>query len=130
MVGKRPRQKRKKSVSNKKLLKLQNYQNGLEETQLQNKINHLEKNKIDIFKKDHKGFIRNNELILKTQQRFKGKWHNVFTEEISKTDLSSNDDKIMQSTDSIETYVYGTSKNLVSKKEKIKWNNIMKQCRK
>ena len=95
MVGKRPRQKRKKSVSNKKLLKLQNYQNGLEETQLQNKINHLEKNKIDIFKKDHKGFIRNNELILKTQQRFKGKWHNVFTEEISKTDLSSNDDKIM-----------------------------------
>ena len=36
----------------------------------------------------------------------------------------------MQSTDSIETYVYGTNKNLVSKKEKIKWNNIMKQCRK
>ena len=33
---------------------------------------------------------------------------NVFTEEINKISLS--DDKRMQSLDSIETYVYGTSK--------------------
>ena len=33
---------------------------------------------------------------------------NVFTEEINKISLS--DDKRMQSIDSIETYVYGTSK--------------------
>ena len=33
----------------------------------------------------------------------------------------------MQSTDSIETYLYGTSKDLVSEKEDIKCDNIIKQ---
>ena len=41
---------------------------------------------------------------------------NVFTEEINKIALSSNDDKRMQSIDSIETYAYGTSKNLAIEK--------------
>ena len=40
--------------------------------------------------------------------------------------ISSNDDKRMQSTDSIETYPYGTTEDLVSEKEKIKCNNIIK----
>ena len=38
--------------------------------------------------------------------------------------LSSNDDKRMQSIDSIETYVY-VYKNVVRKKEGIKCNNII-----
>ena len=33
----------------------------------------------------------------------------------------------MQSTDSIETYAYGASKDLACKKEEIKCNNIIKQ---
>ena len=33
----------------------------------------------------------------------------------------------MQSIDSIETYAYGTSKDLVSEKEEIQFNNIIKQ---
>ena len=33
----------------------------------------------------------------------------------------------MQSVESIETYTYGTSKDLVSEKEDIKCNNIIKQ---
>ena len=33
----------------------------------------------------------------------------------------------MQSADSIETYAHGTSKDLVCKKEEIKFNNIIKQ---
>ena len=41
--------------------------------------------------------------------------------------LSSNDDKRMQSIGSIETYAYGTSKDLVSEKEQIKCNNIIKR---
>ena len=40
--------------------------------------------------------------------------------------LSSNDDKRMQSIDSIETHAYGTSPDLVSKKEEIKCNKIIK----
>ena len=51
----------------------------------------------------------------------------VFTEEIQKIALSSNDDKRMQSIDSIETYAYGTRKDLVSEKEEAKCNNIVKQ---
>ena len=35
----------------------------------------------------------------------------------------------MQSTDSIETYVYRMSKDLVSEKEDIKFNNIIKQLK-
>ena len=65
-------------------------------------------------------------LALKTQQRFKSEKCTVFTEEINKTALSSNDDKRMQSIDSIEVYAYGTSKDLVSEKEDIKCNNIIK----
>ena len=33
----------------------------------------------------------------------------------------------MQSTDSIEMYVYGTSRDLINEKEEIKCNNIIKQ---
>ena len=41
--------------------------------------------------------------------------------------LSWNDDKRMESIDSIEIYVYGTSKNLVSEKEDIKCSNMIKR---
>ena len=44
----------------------------------------------------------------------------------NKIALSSNDDKRMESIDSIETYAYGTSKDLVKEKEEIKCYNIIK----
>ena len=113
-------------------LKFENYKSCLEVTQLDNKINHLEKNKINIdsLKSNPKKFITNNKSILKPQQRFKSERHNVFTEEINKTELSSNDDKRIQSIDSIESYAYGTRKDLVSQKEEIKCNNIIKRYKK
>ena len=46
-----------------------------------------------VLKKDHKDFIKNNNLISKTQQRFKSENDNVFTEEINSFTLTSNDDK-------------------------------------
>ena len=45
---------------------------------------------------------------------------------MNKTTFSSNDDKRMQSFDSMEICKYGTSKDLVSEKEEIKWENIIK----
>ena len=48
---------------------------------------------------------------------------------IKKIALSSNDDKRMQSIELIEAYAYGTSKDLVSEKEQIKCNNIIKPCK-
>ena len=65
--------------------------------------------------------------MLKTQKRFASERHNVFTEEITKIALSSNDDKRMQSIDSLETYAHGTSKDLESENGAIKCNNVIKQ---
>ena len=123
------KQKAQKSVSKKRKFKFKNYKSCLEAAQLENKINHLEK-KIDIdrIKENLKEFIKNNKSMLKTQQRFKNEKHNFFTEEINKIASSSNDDKRMQSIDSIETYAYGTTKVLVS--EEIKCSNIIKQHKK
>ena len=101
----------------------------LETTQIENKINYLKKIKIkiDSFKKNYKQFIRNNKTISKAQQRFKSEKHNIFTEEINKIASSSNDDKRIQSIDSIEIDAYGTRKDLVSQREEIKYNNIIKR---
>ena len=71
--------------------------------------------------------MKNNKLILKTQKIFKSERHNIFTEEINKITLSSYDDKGIQSIDSIEIYAYGMSHDLVSEKEEIKCNNIIKR---
>ena len=43
-----------------------------------------------------KEFIKNNRIILKSQQRFKSKKHNIYTAKVSKIVLSGNSDKIMQ----------------------------------
>ena len=62
--------------------------------------------------------MKNNKLILVTQQRFKSERRSVFTKDINKIALTSNDDERMKSIDSIETYVYGASKDLVSEKRR------------
>ena len=94
-----------------------------------NKKNIQKKNKIHVnrFKEDHKKFIKDNKLTLKTQQRFTNEKHNVFAEEIHKIALSSNGDEKIESIDSIKTNPYGMSKDLVCNKEEIKCNNIVKQ---
>ena len=54
---------------------------------------------------------------------------NIFTEEINKITLGLNDDKRIQSIDSIETYAHGMSKDLIWKKKEIKSVTIIKQYR-
>ena len=56
-----------------------------------------------------KDCLSNNKIILKSQQRFKSDHHKVYTEEINKIALSSNDDKRLQTSDRIKTYPYGTN---------------------
>ena len=51
----------------------------------------------------------NNEIILKSQKRFKSEAHNVYAEEINKIALSSKDDKRLQTFDKITTYPYGAN---------------------
>ena len=50
----------------------------------------------------------NNEIILKSQQRFQSDHYRVYTEEVNKITLSSDDDKRLQTFDKIETYPYET----------------------
>ena len=45
--------------------------------------------------------------MLKSQQRFRIEKHNVFAKEVNKILLRANDDKRMQSIDSMKTYVNG-----------------------
>ena len=48
---------------------------------------------------NYKDCLLNNEIILKSQQRFKSETDNVYTEEINKIALSSNDGKRLQTYD-------------------------------
>ena len=66
---------------------------------------------------DYEYCLLNNEIILKPQQRFKSEKHDVYTEEVNKIALSSNDDKILQTFDRITSYPYGTSAGKVYKTE-------------
>ena len=76
--------------------------------------------------KESQRIYKNNNSILKTSQRLKSERHSIFSEEINQIALSSNDDKMMQPIDLIETYAYGRNKNQVSKQGEIKCNNIIK----
>ena len=82
---------------------------------------------MDSFIENHKEFMKDNKSKLKSQERFRSKVHNVFTEEVNKIARSTNDDKRIQSIDSIESYAYRTRKYLACKKHEIKCNNITKQ---
>ena len=66
---------------------------------------------------DYKNYLMNNKRVLKSQQRFKSEAHNVFTEEVNKDALSSDDDKRLQTCDKITIYPYGTSARKVCKTE-------------
>ena len=56
-----------------------------------------------------KEFLFNDKVIIRSQQRFRSYNHNVYTEEVNKITLSSNDDKGMQTFDRVTTYPYGTN---------------------
>ena len=57
--------------------------------------------------KNYMDCLFNNEVITKSQQRFRSDHNRVHTEEVNKIALSSNDDKRLQTYDRITTYPYG-----------------------
>ena len=91
------------------------------------------KNKINYEKNEtNTAFIKNNKLILETQQRLKRESHNVFTREINKIALSWNDKERTQSINSIGTYAYRKDKDLVSETKQndikmINFNDVAKE---
>ena len=78
----------------------------------------------------------NNEIILKWQQVFRSDYHNVYTVEINKIVLSSNDDKRLQILDRVTTNPHGTNAFKVCESEMMRvrdlfiekyaeWNHII-----
>ena len=58
---------------------------------------------------NYKGCVLNNKIILKPQQGFKSDHHDVYTVEINKEALSSNDEKRLQTFDKTTTYPHKTN---------------------
>ena len=66
----------------------------------------------------------NDKIILKSQRRFKSDHHKVYTEEVNKIALSSNDYMRLQIFNVIETYPYGTNAFKVCESEMTMIRNL------
>ena len=62
----------------------------------------------------------NDKTMLKSQQVFRSDHHNVYTVEINKIALSSNDDKRLQTFDRVTTYPYGINAIKVCESEMLR----------
>ena len=74
--------------------------------------------------KNYKDSLFNDEVIIRSQQRFRSDHHRVYTEEVNKIVLSSNDDKRIQTFDKVTTFPHGTNAFKVCESEillKNKW---------
>ena len=56
-----------------------------------------------------KDCLFNNKNVYRLQERFKSYNHDIYTKEVNKISLSSNDDKRLQTFDEITTYPYGAN---------------------
>ena len=65
--------------------------------------------------------LTENKTILRSQQKFKSKTHNAFTEEVNKIASSGNDDKRLQPSDGITSYPYDVSAGKVWKTELLQY---------
>ena len=63
--------------------------------------------------KNYKDCLFNGETILRSQQGFKSCHRKVYTEEVNKIALRSDDDKRLQTFDRITTYPYGTANEML-----------------
>ena len=65
--------------------------------------------KRELMFENYKDSLFNDEVMIRSQQRFRSDHHRVYTEEVNKIALSSNDDKRIQTYDKITTHPYGTN---------------------
>ena len=80
---------------------------------------------------NYKDSLFSNNTILRSQLRFKSDLHNVYTEEVNKIALNSNDDKRLQTLDRVTTYLYGANAFKVCEREIMavkKYNSLQNIC--
>ena len=73
--------------------------------------------KRELMFENYKDSLFSNKIILQSQQRFKSDHHKVYTEEVNKIALSSNDDERLQTFDGVTTYPYRTNAFKVCERE-------------
>ena len=62
---------------------------------------------------NYKDCLINDKTILRSQKRFKSYHHKMYTEEVNKIALSSDDNKRLQKYDRVTTYPYGTTNEML-----------------
>ena len=62
---------------------------------------------------NYKDCLFNNKTAYRSQERFKSYYHDMYTEEVNKIMLSSNDDKRLQTSGRTTTHPYGTNKMMI-----------------
>ena len=80
--------------------------------------------KREITFKNYADALFKDKVLIKPQQRFKSDHHKVCTKEVNKIDLSSNDDKRIQTFDKVTTYPYGTNAFMVCENEMLLKNKF------
>ena len=75
---------------------------------------------------NYKDALFNDKIIIRLQQRFRRYNHKVYTEDVNKIALSSNDDKIIKTYDKVTTFPYGTNVFKVCQNEML--SNVIKVC--
>ena len=75
--------------------------------------------KRELMFKSYKNCLFNGEVILKSQQMFKSDDHKVYTEEVNKIALSSDDNKRLQTFNRVTTYSCATLAVKVCESEKM-----------
>ena len=68
---------------------------------------------------NYKDCLFNDTVILRSQLRFKSDCHEMYTEEVNKVVLSSDDDKRLQTFNWIESYPYGANPFIVCESERL-----------
>ena len=80
--------------------------------------------KREITFKNYADALFNDEVIIKSQQRFRSDHDKVYTEEVNKIALSSNGNKRIETFDKATTYPYGTNAFMVSENEMLSKNKF------
>ena len=70
--------------------------------------------------KNYKDCLFNEKSIFKKQQRFESYYHDMYTEEINKVALSSNDNKRVQTFNRVTTFPHRTRDFKVSEDENVR----------
>ena len=65
---------------------------------------------------NYKDCLFNNKTVYRSQERFRSYYHVMYTEEVNKIALSSNDDKRLQTPYRITAYPFGTDKMVMINK--------------